>query len=95
MAHHLSAKKRIRQTKVRRKYNRYYAKTVRNAIRNFKSITDKSEAFEKMSSLVSSVDKLVKRGIIKKNKSSNIKSKLARKVNALQKATAEKEAQET
>ena len=35
MAHHKSAKKRIRQTAKRRLENRYHGKTTRNALRKF------------------------------------------------------------
>jgi small subunit ribosomal protein S20 len=83
MAHHLSAKKRIRQTTARRRYNRYYAKTARNSVRDFRALKDKSEATEKLPLLISSIDKLVKRGIIHKNKAANLKSKLTKKVNAI------------
>lgn len=83
MAHHLSAKKRIRQTESRKVYNRYYAKTARNAVRKFRSLSDKTEAQEKLPGLISSIDKLVKRGIIHKNKAANLKSKLTRKVNVI------------
>jgi len=83
MANHLSAKKRIRQTETRRLYNRYHAKTARNAVRNFRSLTDKSEAAGQLPNLISTLDKLVKRGIIHKNKAANLKSKLSKKVNAL------------
>ncbi len=83
MAHHLSAKKRIRQTEKRKLFNRYYAKTARNAIRKFRSLTDKAEASAKLPTMISSIDKLVKRGIIHKNKAANLKSKLTRKVNTI------------
>jgi len=83
MAHHQSAKKRIRQTVARKLYNHYYAKTTRNAVRKFRTLVEKSEAQENLPSLISSIDKLVKRGIIHKNKASNLKSKLVRKVNAM------------
>lgn len=83
MAYHLSAKKRIRQTESRRLYNRYYAKSVRNVIRQFRTLTEKNAATEQLPGIISSLDKLTKRGIIHKNKASNLKSKLTRKVNAL------------
>jgi small subunit ribosomal protein S20 len=83
MAHHISAKKRIRQTASRKLYNRYYAKTARNAVRNFRTLTEKTEAQENLPKLISSIDKLVKRGIIHKNKAANLKSKLVKKVNAM------------
>lgn len=83
MANHKSSIKRIRNSNTKRLYNRYYSKTMRNAIRNFKSLTDKSEATAKFTSIISIIDKNVKRGIIHKNKAANLKSKLTKKYNLL------------
>lgn len=83
MANHKSALKRIRQTEKRRVHNRYYGKTMRNAIRKFRTLEDKKEAEEKLPSLVSLIDKLAKKSIIHKNKAANLKSKLTKKVNAM------------
>ena len=44
MANHKSSIKRIRQTKVRTLHNKYYAKTMRNAVRKLRATTDKDEA---------------------------------------------------
>ncbi len=41
MANHKSAIKRIRQEKKRALHNKYYAKTMRNAVRKLRAITDK------------------------------------------------------
>jgi small subunit ribosomal protein S20 len=81
MANHKSSLKRIRQTDTRKLQNRYYAKTMRNALSSFRSLTDKKELAEKYPKMVSIIDKLVKRNIIHKNKASNLKSKLAKQVN--------------
>jgi small subunit ribosomal protein S20 len=83
MANHKATKKDMRQAAKRRERNRYYGKTTRNAIRDLKAITEKSTAIEKASDVVSMIDKLAKRGIIHKNKASNLKSKLTKKVNSL------------
>ena len=83
MAHHKSAKKRIRQTAKRRLENRYFAKTTRNAIRDLRAMSKKSEAQEKLKDVVSMVDKLAKKNIIHKNKASNLKSSLTLFVNGL------------
>lgn len=83
MAHHKSAKKRIRQTETRRLYNRYHSKTVRNAVRGFRSLTEKEAASKELPKVSALLDKLAKRGIIHKNKASNLKSKLTKKVNAM------------
>jgi small subunit ribosomal protein S20 len=81
MAHHKSALKRIRQAEKRRLLNKYYAKTTRNAIKNFRNLTEKAEAVILMPKVVSMIDKLAKKNIIHKNKASNLKSKLAIKLN--------------
>ncbi|HOG20245.1 MAG: 30S ribosomal protein S20 [Salinivirgaceae bacterium] len=83
MANHKSAKKRVRQTERRRLYNRYYARTTRNAIKKLRAMTDKKEAQEALPKVVSLVDRLSKRGIIHDNKASNLKSKLTLFVNKL------------
>ena len=78
MANHKSSLKRIRQTEKRRLHNRYYAKSMRNQVRKFRTITDKSEAEGKLPTMYSIIDKLAKRGIIHKNKAGNLKSKLTK-----------------
>ncbi len=83
MAHHLSAKKRIRQNEKRRLYNRYYAKTARTFIKRFRALDNKEEAEKRLPEMYSMIDKLVRRGIIHKNKAGNLKSKLAMKVNKM------------
>ena len=83
MAHHLSAKKRIRQTESRRVQNKYYARTTRAAVKKLRDTTDKEAATQQYSEVVSMLDKLAKRSVIHKNKSSNLKSKLAKHVNSL------------
>ena len=83
MANHISAIKRIRQNEKRRLHNRYYARTMRNALRDFRSISDKKEAEENYPKVVSLIDKLTKKNIIHKNKAANLKSKLTKQVNTL------------
>jgi small subunit ribosomal protein S20 len=77
MANHKSALKRIRQTEKRRLHNRYYAKTMRNAVRKLRATTDKEAALEMYPSVQKILDKLAKTNIIHKNKASNLKSKLS------------------
>jgi len=83
MAHHLSAKKRIRQEETRRLNNRYYAKTARNAIKNLRSSKNKEEASTQLPVVSSILDKLAKRNVIHRNKSAHLKSSLTRYVNNL------------
>jgi small subunit ribosomal protein S20 len=83
MANHKSALKRIRQTEKRRDHNRYYGKTMRNAVRKFRALDNKKEAEEKLPAIMSLIDKLAKKSIMHKNKAANLKSKLTRHVNAM------------
>ena len=83
MAHHLSAKKRIRQTESKRVRNKYYARTSRSAVKKLRETTEKEAATEQYAEVVSMLDKLARNNIIHKNKASNLKSKLAKHVNNL------------
>lgn len=78
MANHKSSLKRIRQTEKRRLHNRYYAKSMRNEVRKFRTLTDKSEAENQLPKMYAIIDKVAKRGIIHKNKAGNLKSKLSK-----------------
>ena len=80
MANHKSALKRIRQNEKRRVHNRYYAKTVRNAVKKFRALTDQKEAAEQMPKLYAMIDKLAKKKIIHKNKAGNLKSKITKHI---------------
>lgn len=80
MANHKATNKHSRQTLARRERNRYYGKTTRNAIRELLASTGKEAAQEKLSKVVSMIDKLAKRNVIHKNKAANLKSKLTKKV---------------
>ena len=88
MANHKATKKDMRQAAKRRERNRYYGKTTRNAIRDIKANTDAAAKTETMPEVASMIDKLAKRGVIHKNKAANLKSKLARHVNAANAAKA-------
>ncbi len=83
MANHKSALKKIRQAKARTVHNRYYAKTMRNAVRKLRATTDKSEAEALYPKVQTMLDKLAKTNIIHKNKASNLKSSLTRYINSL------------
>jgi small subunit ribosomal protein S20 len=84
MANHKSALKRIRTNRRRQMRNRYHAKTMRNAVKKFRSLTDTAEAKEQYPKIVSLIDKNAKRNIIHKNKAANLKSKLSKKLVAAQ-----------
>ena len=83
MANHKSALKRIRSSEVRKVRNKYYFKSTRNAIRNLRSLTDKTKAQEVYPSVVSMIDRLAKKNVIHKSKASNLKSKLAVQIGKL------------
>ena len=83
MANHKSSIKRIRQDKKKALHNKYYAKTMRNAVRKLRALTDKEEDVKLYPSVQKMLDKLSKTNIIHKNKAANIKSSLALHINKL------------
>ncbi|MDA9344980.1 30S ribosomal protein S20 [Flavobacteriales bacterium] len=83
MANHKSAIKRIRQSEKKRLLNKYFHKTTRNAVSKLKELSDKKDASTLLPKVVAMLDKLTKRNIIHKNKASNLKSKLTKRVNAM------------
>ena len=83
MANHKATKKDVRQSAKRRERNKYYGKTTRNAIRDLKALSDKAAVGEKTPEVISMIDKLAKRGVIHKNKASNLKSKLTKRANTV------------
>ena len=83
MANHKSSEKRIRQTTSKNVNNKYYAKTMRNALKNIRSLTSKEEAAELLPKMNSMLDRLAKKNIIHKKKASNLKSSLIKHVSKL------------
>jgi small subunit ribosomal protein S20 len=82
-ANHKATKKDMRQLQSVGSVIVYYGKTTRNAIRDLKALTEKAAAGEKTPEVISMIDRLAKRGVIHKNKASNLKSKLTKRVNVL------------
>jgi small subunit ribosomal protein S20 len=80
MANHKATKKDTRQVATRKARNKYYGKTTRNAMRNLALVTEKAKAGEDMPKVIAMLDKLAKRNIIHKNKASNLKSAIMKKV---------------
>ncbi|MCQ2112160.1 MAG: 30S ribosomal protein S20 [Bacteroidaceae bacterium] len=74
MANHKSTIKRMRQNETRRLHNRYYAKTMRNALRKLRATTDKEAATEMYPKVQKMLDKLAKQNIIHWKKAANLKS---------------------
>lgn len=85
MANHSATKKSVRRSTKRNDRNRYQGKTTRNAIRQYKAIDNKADATEKMPDIASRIDKLAKRGIIHRNKAANLKRKLTKSIQLLEK----------
>lgn len=83
MANHKSNLKRIRQDKKKAMHNKYYAKTMRNAVRKLRAVTDKDEAVKLYPSVQKMLDKLAKTNIIHKNKAANLKAGLSRHIATL------------
>ena len=83
MANHKSSEKRIRQTKIRTLRNRYVSKTMRNALKKIRTTDNKEEVNVLFPKVCSMLDKLAKRNVIHKNKAGNLKSKIAKRVNAI------------
>lgn len=83
MANHKSALKAFRKSEKRRLHNRYYAKTMRNAVRQLRAMTNKEEAVATYPKVQKLLDKLAKTKLIHKNKAANLKSSLALHINKL------------
>ena len=79
-----SAKKALRQNEKRRIKNLSQKRGIKRAVKNYKSILSDGgveDARKQLSSLYKNLDKAAKSGVIKKNKSSRMKSRLARRLN--------------
>jgi len=83
MAHHKSAKKRIRQDEKKRLHNRYYKKSTRTAIAKVRGMEEKAEAEKQLPRLFSMIDRLAKRNLFHPNKAANLKSGLAKHIERL------------
>jgi small subunit ribosomal protein S20 len=83
MAHHQSAKKRIRQTAKRREYNRSYKAMLKKAIRAVEESTTFDTAMENFNKASSVLDRCAAKRIIHKNKAANKKAKLYKTVAGL------------
>ena len=86
MAHHKSAKKRIRQTvtkTTRNKVQRSENRTIVKALRSATSEKNKELATQLLKKAQSNLAKLVKKGVIKANTASTRTAKLTKNVNQL------------
>jgi small subunit ribosomal protein S20 len=83
MAHHKSAKKRIKQDEAKKLQNKYYAKTMRNAVKKLRLETNKETLTAALPKVVSMIDKLAKKNVIHPNKAANLKSSLSVHLNKI------------
>lgn len=86
MAHTLSAKKRVRQSAKRRARNRDRKREIRLELKKFVTVVaagDKAAATEELKKAQQTLDRIATRGTIHPNTAARRKSKLAKKVNAL------------
>lgn len=83
MANHQSAKKRIRQNAKKKLQNKYFAKTMRNAVAKIRDISEKEAAEAMYPKVTSLIDRLAKKNVIHNNKAANLKSKLALHISKL------------
>ncbi|MCR4919919.1 MAG: 30S ribosomal protein S20 [Prevotella sp.] len=83
MANHKSSLKRIRQDRKRALHNKYYAKTMRNAVRDLRALENHEEAVKQFPKVQKMLDKLAKKHIIHKNKAANLKAGLMKHINKL------------
>ena len=83
MANHKSQLKRIRENEKRRLANRYWAKTMRNAIKKIRTSHDVNEAKTNLPKVVSLIATVAKKGSMHQNKAANLKSGLMTSVNKM------------
>jgi small subunit ribosomal protein S20 len=83
MANHKSALKAARQAEARKEDNKYYARTMRNALKKIRKTTDKAEADKIVPELSAVLDKLAKKNLIHKNKAANLKSSITKHAQSL------------
>lgn len=83
MAITTSAKKAYRQSLRRRVFNIRRTRAMKNAVSNFRSALTsgrEADAASSIPALYKSIDKAVKRGVIKKNTAARMKSRLTKKL---------------
>jgi len=83
MANHKSALKAARQAEARKEDNKYFARTMRNALKKMRKTTDKAEADKMLPELSAVLDKLAKKNVIHKNKAANLKSSITKHAHSL------------
>ncbi len=86
MAHHASALKQMRQGQKHRERNRKNVSQLKTQVRKMRAVLakgDAAEAKETLAETVSAIDKAAKKGVVHDNAAARYKSRLTRRVNAL------------
>ena len=87
MAHSRSAKKRVRQTELRRNRNRAGRSAMNTAIKKFEGALKSGEQVEQeLSQTVKTIDKAAARGIIHRNAAARRKSRLMKAARIIRQA---------
>ena len=89
MAHHKSAKKRIRTNERKKDVNKAFTSKVKTSVKKVLGSNNKEEAEKLYKEAVSLLDKGTVKGIVKKNTASRNKSSITRYLNSLQPAKVE------
>jgi len=76
MPHHKSCKKRLITSRKSNLAQRAARSRIRHELRDFRAVTDKEAAAGKLPAMVSLLDRMAKRGVIKKEKADRLKSRL-------------------
>tara|TARA_Y100001960_G_scaffold275008_1_gene304301 strand:- start:87 stop:341 length:255 start_codon:yes stop_codon:yes gene_type:complete len=71
-----STLKRVRQSRKRNLRNKHYKSMMNTAIKNYLNSNNKDESESLLRNAISTIDKVVKKGVIHQNKGANQKSKL-------------------
>jgi small subunit ribosomal protein S20 len=86
LAHHASALKQMRQGQKHQVRNRKNVSQLKTQVRKLRAAIakgDAAEAKETLSQTVSAIDKAAKKGVVHDNAAARYKSRLTRRVNAL------------
>ena len=83
MANYASAVRRIRRSEKSRQCNKHHTSVMKTFIKKVLSSDNKEEAQQLFNQTQKTLDKLVAKGVIHKNKAANKKSKLALHLNRL------------
>jgi small subunit ribosomal protein S20 len=83
MAQHKSAEKRTRQNEKRHARNKAVLSKVKTLIKNVRSAKEKDKAAAALKLAVKTLDQLGSKGVIHRNKASNLKSSLTKFVTSI------------